>query len=471
MVGVIVLVGLFVGLTLGRRLGIGMTQLYVEFYRFPFLEYELQPAVMTAAALLCAGAALLGTLYSVRKAALSPPAEAMRPEPPAKYRETVIERLGLKRWLSQPTRMIARNIERRPIKSLLSVIGVAFAYAILMVGTSFEDAINFMVKVQFGLSQREDLALTFVEPTSQRALYELESLEGVQYGEVFRAVPVRLRFQHRRYLTVIQGVELEGDLYRLLDTDLNRVRVPPTGLLLTDYLAGILGVKTGDLVSVEVLEGSRPRRQVPVAGVVSQYVGVSGYMEREALNRLMREGRAISGAFLAVDSQYQPQIYKAIKAMPQVAGTAARVKAVKNFYETMGDFLLTFAFFATLFASTIAVGVVYNTARIALAERGRELASLRVLGYTRGEISYILLGELAVLTLAALPVGAILGYALCSYIVTQMETDLFRVPLVLEPSTYAFAGLVILAAALASGLMVRRRLDHLDLVAVLKTKE
>lgn len=471
LVMLIVLFGTGAGLALGVWLGQGLSALYVRFYRFPFLSYQLQPWVAMTALLVSVTAAGIGTLYAVRRAALLPPAEAMRPERPVAYRQTLIERIGLQRWLSQPSRMIARHLERRPVKSLLSVAGIALACAIMMVGSFQTDAIHFMVEVQFGLIQRDDLAVSFIEPTSRKALFDLQRLPGVDYGEPFRSVPVRLRYQHRSYRTGIQGIILDGDLYRLLDRRLEAVELPAEGVVMTDHLGKILGVRPGDTLTVEVLEGSRPVREVPVAALVSQYIGVSAYMRLGALNRLLREGNAISGVYLAIDSRYRQEIYRALKEMPRVGATVVRETAIRNFFQTMGETLLIFTFINTLLAGTIAFGVVYNSARIALSERSRELASLRVLGFTRGEISYILLGELAVLTLAAIPLGFLIGRGLCAVISNNLQSDLYRVPLVLEPSTYAFAATVVLVSAAVSALAVRRKLDHLDLVEVLKTKE
>lgn len=467
----IVLAGVIIGIAGGVWLGKGMSSIYMEFYRFPFLEYQLTPSVAVIAALASAAAAIAGTLYSVRKAALLPPAQAMRPEPPATYRETFAERTGLKQVLSQPSRMVLRHIGRRPFKSLLSVTGIAFACSIMMVGSFQGDAVDHIVDVQFGLSQREDLAVTFTEPASREALYELQSMKGVEYGEVFRAVPVRLRFQHRSYRTAVQGVEPGGDLHRLLDIELKPIDIPRSGIVLTDYLGEILGVRAGDLLTVEVLEGNRPVLKVPVAAIFSQYIGVSAYMELSALNRLMLEGNLISGAWLSADTLLQPEIFAKIKDMPRIAGTEVREKAINNFLETMGETVLIFTFINTLLAGIIAFGVVYNSARIALSERSRELASLRVLGFTRAEISYILLGELGLLTFASIPLGFLIGWGMCLYIAENLKTDLVRIPLIMEGSTYAFAAVVVLISACISGLIVRHRLDHLDLISVLKAKE
>jgi putative ABC transport system permease protein len=467
----IVALGILGGIIFGVWLGRGLSQMYMTFYRFPFLQYHLRLEVALTASLISALAAMLGTVYSVIRAALLPPAEAMQPAPPAHYRRSLVERLGVARRLSQPSRMIVRNLERRPVKAILSVVGVAFSCAILVMGGFFSDAVDFMVRIQFSLAQRDDMAVTFVEPTSRKALYVLNSLEGVDHVEPFRSVPARLRFGHRHYRTSIQSVEPDGTLYRLLSKQLELVPLPPDGVILTDYLAWMLNIRPGEMLTVEVLEGERPIYQVPVAGLVNEYVGVFAYMQLSALNRLMREGPTISGAYLSTDAQYQQRVYQQLREMPRVAGTSVKEKVLENFYETMAKQMLTFAFFNTLLAATIAFGVVYNGARIALSERSRELASLRVLGYTRGEISYILLGELALLTVAAIPLGFVIGRALSGYMIATLQTELFRIPLVIESATYSFAATVVLISALISGLIVRHKLDHLDLVAVLKTKE
>ena len=299
----------------------------------------------------------------------------------------------------------------------------------------------------------------------------MQGLSGVEYAEVFRTAPVRLRFGHQSFRTTLQGIEPDGHLRVLLDVNLKPFTVPSSGIVLSDYLGALLGVRQGDMITVEVLEGKRPIVQVPVAGLVEQYIGIASYMDITALNRLIKEGSAISGAYLTVDSLYQTEIYKRLVEMPRVAGAIVREDEIKNFYELQAEFFLFFTFVATILAGTIALGVVYNSARIALSERSRELASLRVLGYTRAEISYIFLGELGILTLASIPLGLFLGRGLCEYIARALSSELFRVPAIIELSTYSFAATVVVISACLSGLIVRHRLDHLDLVEVLKAKE
>jgi putative ABC transport system permease protein len=471
MVLVIVMLGLASGLVGGAWLGQGLSAVYADFYHFPFLHYQLHTDVIVLAALVSVIAGMTGTLFAVIKAVRLPPAEAMRPEMPVAYRPALIERLGLQRLFSQPTRMIARHIERRPVKSLLSIAGIAAACGIIMVANFQKDAITYMIDVQYAMSQSQDMTVTLTEPTSRHALFSLAGLQGVEHVEGSRTVPARLRFEHHSYRGSVQGMAPDGTLRRILDADLERVILPEKGVVLTDYLAELLGIKPGELLTIEVLEGNRPVLEVPVAGLTSEYLGVSAYMQRATLNRLLQEGDAINGAYLAVDKQYSERIYHDLDEMPRVAGTVVREAAIRNFHKTMEETILYFTFVTAILGGIIAFGVVYNSARIALSERDRELASLRVLGFTRGEIAYILLGELAVATLLALPLGYLFGRELCRYLSNAFRSDLYRVPLVLEADTFAFAASVVLLSAVVSGYMLWRKLNQLDMIGVLKTRE
>jgi putative ABC transport system permease protein len=468
---VIVLIGLAGGIAIGAWMGRGLSALYMEFYRFPFTEYHLHADVIVLAALVSIAAGMTGAVLAVHRAVQLPPAEAMRPETPAVYRETLIERFGLQRWFSQPTRMIARHIERRPLKSLLSIGGIAAACGIVMVANFQQDAVTYMIDVQYAMSQSQDLTVTLTEPTSHHALYSLIGLQGVQHAEGIRAVPARLRFEHRSYRGSIQGLEPDGVLRRVLDADLERVELPGQGVVLTDFLAELLDIEPGELLTVEVLEGNRPVLEVPVVGLTSEYLGVSAYMQRATVNRLLKEGDAVNGIYLDIDERYSERIYRDLDDMPRVAGTVVRETAIRSFHKTMEETILFFSFVTALLGGAIAFGVVYNSARIALSERDRELASLRVLGFTRGEVAYILLGELAVATLLALPLGYLFGRELCRYLSSSFRSDLYRVPLVLEADTFAFAASVVLASAIISAVLLWRKLNQLDLIGVLKTRE
>ena len=465
-------IGLVVGIGLGLWFAKGLGGIYQVFYSFPYLHFQLDPLILLQAVLVTLIASLAGTVFAVRRAAAVPPAEGMRPEPPPVYRATFLERLGLQRRLAEPSRMIVRHIARQPIKAGLTMLGIAAACGILMITNFQRDAIGWMIGVQYGLSSREDLTVLFTDPTPRRALYSVTSLEGVTHAEGFRAVPARLVHGHRSYRTTVDGVEPGGELQRILDAALQPVAIPAEGVVLTEYLAHeILRIAPGEMLTLEVLEGSRPVLQVPVVGTTREYLGVNAYMSREALNRLMREGPAISGARLAVDSSRQDEVYRRLGEMPRVAGTIVRDTAIEQFNEMMEQTILYFSFITALLGGFIAFGVVYNSARIALSERSRELASLRVLGFTRGEVAYILLGEIGLLALIAVPLGFLFGAALSGYLAAAFTSDLYRIPLIIAPSTYALAASIVLVSFAVTGALIWRKLAQLDLIEVLKTRE
>jgi putative ABC transport system permease protein len=468
---VVALIGAAIGTVVGLWLGSLLGKLYLAYYHFPALDYRARASIVLAAVLLTTGASLVGVIQAVRRAVRLSPAIAMRAAPPPSYRATLVERLGLQRFFDQPTRMIMRHLERQPARALLTMVGIASSCAILIMGLFAGDSFNFIMRVQYGLAERENLAVTFVEPTSTAAVYELASLAGVRHAEPFRAVAVRLKHEHRRYDTAIQGIPSAATLRRIIDTELQPVGIPSAGIVLTERLAGILGAQPGDVITVEVREGSRRTRNATVAGFTRQFIGVAAYMEMTELNRLAGTGQAISGAYLMTDAHFDHVLTRALQDRPRVSSIVSQERTMQAAMESYERSMLTFTFILSLFAGVIAFGVVYNSARISLSERDRELASLRVLGFTRGEISYILLGELAVLTLAAIPLGFLFGAGLSAWVVQALQTDLYQFPLVLSRDTFGLAAVIVIIAALISALIVRRKLNRLDLVGVLKTRE
>jgi putative ABC transport system permease protein len=468
---VIATLGAIIGTAGGASLGASVVSIYNDFFRFPTLLYQLPGSIVIGAVAVSYVAAGLGAIAAVRRAVKLPPAEAMRPEPPARYRRSWIERGRIRQLLSPATRMVIRNVSRHPVRAATSILGISLALAMLIVGTFFLDAIDLLMDVQFQQMQRQDLTVNFVEPVSARAYHEISRLPGVIYAEPVRAVPVRLRAGPRSRQVAITGLRQEPYLNLVLDVSGRRITLPPQGLVLSDMLARVLDVQRGDEITIEVLEGRRPVLTQPVVAIVEEYMGTSAYMEIGALRRMLREGDTLSGAFLQVDEAAIDRLYQRLKATPRVAGVSRKDAALEAFQETLGETMYVSIFFNVLFASIIAGGVVYNASRIALAERSRDLATLRVLGFTRAEISSILLGEIAVVTVVAIPVGLILGYLSAAGLVTSLQTELYRIPLVVSGKTYVFATTGIVVATALSALVVRRRLDRLDLVAVLKTRE
>jgi putative ABC transport system permease protein len=468
---VIAALGAAAGVVLGLWFGSTMVGLYNIYFRFPVLDYRLSTDVALGSIAVSLVVAALGAQSAVRRAVDVPPAEAMRPEPPARYRRSLFEHPWRYLRLSLTTRMVLRNLERQPVRALASVSGIAFAVAVLFVGLAFIDVINRLIDQQFIQATRWDATLAFVEPRSSRAAHDVQRLPGVLHVEPIRSVPVRIRSGHRSRTLGITGLPAAPALNRVVDREGRPMTLPPEGLVLSRMLGDILQVAPGGLLQVEVLEGSRPVLDVPVAAFVDDTLGLQAYMHADAVHRMMREGPVLSGAAVTLDEGALDRFYAGVKLMPAVAGVALRQITLQNFRRTMAETMSVQIFFNVLFAGVIAFGVVYNSARVSLSERSRELASLRVLGFTRAEISLILLGELALLTILALPLGALIGYLLGEFIITAFSNELYRMSFVVTPSTLAWSFLTVIAAAFLSGLLVRGRLDRLDLVAVLKTRE
>jgi len=459
------------GVVLGAWVGFGFVGIYNKFFRFPTLAYHLSLRLVLLSILGTLVVAALGALSAVGRAVRVPPAEAMRPEPPARYRRSIVESRWRPLRLSFGMRMVVRTIERQPMKAVASVIGIAFAVAVLFVGLAFMDVMNTLIDDQFNVAMRQDALLTFVEPRSGRALHDVAHLPGVLDVEPTRSVPARLRAGTQSRTLAITGLTTAPHLMRVIDRTRGAVTLPPDGLVLSQMLGDVLGLAVGDTVRVEVLEGRRPVRDVAVAAMVDDAIGLQAYMQLEALHRILREGNAVSGAALTMDPAERKRFYAAIKTMPAIAGVSMRDEALANFRDTMAEHMNLSIFINVIFAAIIAFGVVYNSARVSLSERSRELASLRVLGFTRGEISLILLGEIAILTIVALPLGIAIGYLIGQFIMAEFTNEVYRLSFVVRPATIAWAWLTVIAATIASGLLVRRRLDRLDLVAVLKTPE
>ncbi len=467
----IVLAGLLPGLLFGLYLGDRTTALYADYFHFPQMGLVTSPEVIAIAVLVNLLAACAGAAGAVRRVTALAPAEAMRPEAPALYRAGIMEHTGIAQRLPASVRMIVRNLMRRPWKALLSVLGIGVAVGLMLVARFMFDAVDHMMNVQFDLVQRDDVTVLFRDPRASGSIQELGRLPGVLRAEPFRAVPVRLRHGHRSKQAGLTGMSPKSELHRIVDSRLKAVELPQDGLLLTRKLGEMLGVQAGDTVTLEVLEGERAVRDVHVAGLSDELIGMGAYMDANALAHLLREDDLASGAWLSVDPLHADELYATLKRMPAVSGVAIRTAMQQSVREIIDRAFTMVSVIEMLFAAIIVGGMVYNSVRIALSERGNELASLRVLGFTQREVVIILLGEQGLLTLCAIPVGLAMGYGMCAALVPVFDRELFRLPLVFGQMTFVYPVMVTLISAMLSALLVARRIRHLDLIAVLKTRE
>ena len=467
----IVALGLTIGLTLGGYFGAGLIGVYQQYFHFPVLRYRLGLSLILFATAIALAAALGGSLTAARRAVRLPPAAAMRPEPPRSFRAGVLDRAGLIRRLDTVTKAILRNLARRPWRAALSVLGIAAAVATVVIGRFMFDAVNALMAVHFDAAEREDVTVTFNETRSRGAVTSLRELPGVLRVEPFRAMPALIRAGHREKRVSVLAVPPSGTLRQLIDARRRRIEVPPGGLVLTRKLARILGVVEGNHVLVEQLDGRRQQFTAAVVRLSDEPVGINGYMDADALAGLLGEDAPISGALLQVDKSREPALFASLKHTPAVAAVSIRSATLATIRAIMNRSFILMTIVMTGFGIVLVAGVVYNSVRIALSERGTELASLRVLGFTRVEVGQLLLGEQALLTLVAIPAGCALGALICRLLVPAFDRELFRLPFTLTGATFGFASLVTLGSAAAAGCLVAGRIARLDLIAVLKARE
>ncbi len=463
--------GVLAGLLLSGVIGRLMLGLYEPVFRFDSLAYRTTLPLVFIAFVLAAAAASLGTWTAIRAVVRLRPAQAMQPPAPPRYRRTLAERLARGRRVGPRLLMIVRDVENRPWRSAFTVGGVAMAMALQISGAFWLDAIAHIVDVQFRQVQPGDVTVNFHPHAPATVAADLMRLPGVLRAEGYRSEPVRVLHGLQRQDATVTGFQPGAQLMRVVDTRLGPVDPPAQGIVLSQLLARAVGAEVGDTVTVEFRVGHRERLALPVVAVVHTLMGQQAWMHLDTLHRATRDGAGLSDAALQVEASALPAFWVAVKASPGISAVFDKRAMAKAFDERTTYNMGAFSAILTLFAVAMAVGITYNAARIALSERAWDLASLRVLGMTRGEVSLLLLGQLAVELLLALPLGMLAGWGLASLLMRLMSSDNIDFPVVIEPSTYAWAAIIVLAAGVASALLVRRRVDRLDLVAVLKVRE
>lgn len=455
----------------GVLLGYRLVKLYHLFFRFPDLAFRFDRSAMLLALAVSAGAATAGVFSAVRRAAKLPPAEAMRPEPPANYRPALVERTGIGHLLSHTFRIAVRNIERKPAQAFFTVAGLALATGILIIPNCFRDGVREVLEFQWDVVQRQDVSVGLVEPSSVQARHSFRQLPGALTVEPFRNAFVRLRFGGRHRQLAIRGLPAESRHDRVIDAAVHQIHLPASGLVVSAKLAEVLGARVGDELIVEFLEGKRTVRTVSLAGLAEDFAGMAAYMDLHALNRLLEEGDIISGASFTVDGARRGEFLRALKEVPRVSWVAIKESLRANFRATTAASINLLQTIYLAFATVVAFGVVYNNARISLAERARELATLRVVGFSRREVGTVLVTELVILALLAVPLGLLLGTGFATMILKAVNTETVRLPLVLTARNYAFAVSVVTVASALSALFVLRQLNQLNLVGALKAPE
>lgn len=463
--------GIAIGWAAGTWLSRSLAVLYARFFDFPFLIYSVSYWVYALSALAALLTTTLGAARSALKAARLAPAVAMQPPAPPRFKQSLADTVMRRLRLSQPTVMILRSLLRWPVRSALTTLGLALAVASVVSSAFFSDALDEIVDTAFFQSNRQDALLTFTDERPEEVLEEVRRLPGVLQAEALQYAPAVLRNGPLSKRVAIEARKPGSEMVRIVASDGAVAEPPPDGMLLSERLAEQLGVLPGGTVEVQFTTGLREVVEMPVAGTVRQYFGLGAYMDHASLNRLFRQQPQVSAAAIALDAGREDELHRKLREVPAAAGLVLMTDTRRSFQDTIRQNVIVMNSIYITIAVLITIGVAYNGARIQLSERARELASLRILGFSRGEVSYILAGEMMLLALLAQPPGWLIGAWIAKAATDNFSSDLYTIPLVLKPAAFSAASLIVLTAALCSVLIVRRRLDRLDLVAVMKTRE
>ena len=468
---IIAIAGATAGSILGIFAGRSMAVFYQNYFKFPFIVFELDIKAFVTGYAVSIATASIGGLMVLRKVFALTPAEAMRPATPSDYSRSGKLLKRIDHFFDQPIHMVLREVMRQPGRMLGAIIGIAtgmgLSVGMITVLVGFDSTIN----LTFNVLDRSDATVVFTHPLSTKTVYELETIPGVTYVEPFRTVPVIFSNDRTSYRGAINGLVNDAQLYRALDAAHHPLPLQQNGIVIAKSLAQILHVSAGDLLTIDVREGRRPQLQIPVIGVSQTLLGSPTYMDINWLNRYLHEPQRISGAYLSIDKHYSDSIYAVIKGMPGIAGISLKQDSQAAFAKLMDTGAGAMRYIMALIAGVITFGIVYNSARIAFAERERDLASLRVIGFTKGETAFVLLGELALVTLLALPLGSVIGYYLAIAISEGYSTDIYQIPATFSPESYGVASLAVIIAAVISGWLIKRDIDQVDMVAALKSKQ
>ena len=471
LVAVVLMPGSVLGIFGGWLLGRFVLGIYAAIFGFPDLTFQPSLPLVLFALSVSLLAATMGALFAVRAATKLPPAEAMRPPAPAQYRRSLLEKLGLGALAGPSGLMIWREVQRRPVRTLLSSIGIAGAVALLILGRFGLDSLDAYLEGNLKREQHQDLTVMFAHPVSPRVIGQMARIPGVLSAEGLHSVAVRAEHEQRKRDSVLIGLPAASTLRRLVERGGPIVTVPPDGVLLTKKLGEILGLKIGERLDLELREGNRQSVHPVVVGFIDEAVGLSVYAQTDLVSALERDQGAVSSVLLSLDPAAVPALEARLKTSPQVIDVTDLKADMQRLRDMNSEVMDMWTLVSISLAASVILGVVYNNARISLSARSRDLASLRVLGFSRAEISKVLIGGLAVEVALAVPIGLWLGRVWGVWFMRGVDQEMFRWAVVVLPRTYAMATFVTLVAATASALWVRRSLDRLDLIAVLKTRE
>lgn len=468
---VIVFIGSILGVVLGYYTGTWMTNIYLDFFHFPILSFVFDTQWILFALLASATSAILGAIRALNSVFALAPAVAMLPQAPRKVFNIQFEKYPYLSWLSVQFRFFLRNLLSHPLKSFLVFISLGLAQAVLIVSFFWQDAVDYIMKTQFNLVQKEDAQVIFTKARSIKSLDEISKMEGVLDVEGYRFFAIKVSYGHRAEDTSLLALPQNSHLRKIYDKKLNEINIPESGVAVSKLLADKLMLKIGDNVHLEIKDTINKEFEFKIEAIVDDFIGSQFYVNLDFINKLLSQQEQVSVVSIVIDPKYSAEIYDQLKVLPMVSSVVIKESALKTFTETSAKFILTFSIILFSFALIISVGVIYNNARVLLSERSIDYGSLRVLGFYANEVFRLIFGDLILLIVLSLPLGAGLGAYLGYLSIRMIHNEAIQIPFIIYPTTFVYGVLAIVLSAVLSLYWMSHKVKEIDLVKILKVRE
>ncbi len=469
---IIAVIGSLIGSILGTYMGLGLTRLYNQYFNLPLGEIKIYGEFVVPAFILTLIFCLFAGYNSCKIIFKIMPSEAMREKSPQGGKKTLVERIDfIWRNITNLEKIIVRNLFSYKRRALLTSLGIIFSSAILLVALGMNDSINFMINQQYGSIQNYDIKVKFSNLISVNELNSIKNIAHVKELEPVLETGVEISNGWKSKNVGFTALIKDPQMYKVEDKNGNNISLPSNGILISEKLANILGVKANDSVDIKFFFPGKEKEEVVIKGIVVQYIGLSTYTSMENLNSMLGEGMIASSAVLKLDnSEFENEVKNQLKDMPGVTSVESKSDSLNALLKNMGATKSSMGAMIML-AAILLIAVLYNIATINIFERQRELATLKVLGFTNNEIKKLIFNENYIISIFGMIIGLPFGKWLGGLMMATSSTDSYTIPYVVKIKSYIIAIILTFMFTVITNFILMNKIKAIDMLEVLKNKE
>lgn len=464
MVGVI---GSIVGLLAGFPFTQLVTTAYAKELGIPLVETSIYLDLVLAGVLISLVVAVLAGIGPALASARMQPAEAMRQDPTAAAvtgRRSLLERIfRMPFWLRLPLRSIGR-VRRR---ALSTILGVIFAFVLVLMAWGMLESMNYMFSNNFNNVERWDATMTFGGPQAPGALDGIKNQPDVKEVEPLLQLPAAIEMNGASQELFLTGISPAQDLHHLELSDSvdPRAALADDGVVLSSHTVNALGLKIGDPVTLKTYAGDF---NLTLKATMDELLPAVAYVSLESASAMIGAPGSFNGAWITVDDAAgQDQLAAGLYRLPGAASVQLKSDIESDWQALLGFFYI-FIGVILAFALAMAFALLFNTMTVNVLERRREFATMRSVGAGRSRIAMLVSVESTLLWAVALIPGLILGWLAARQLVAAFDSDLFTFRTVVTFRGFLITALGILLTMLLAALPAIRRVNRLNLAEATK---